>query len=58
MATRTGPPIKKMSAVKPAYNLMVYGNSGVGKTVFAGSYPNSLVLAVQDEPHAALAEHR
>lgn len=46
MATRTGPPIKKMSTVKEAYNLMVYGNSGVGKTVFGGSFPNSLVLAV------------
>ena len=46
MATRTGPPIKKMSSVKPAYNLMVYGNSGVGKTVLAGSHADSLVLAI------------
>lgn len=44
MATK--PPIKKMSAVKEAYNMLVYGNSGVGKTVFAGSHPHSLVLAV------------
>lgn len=44
MATR--PPIKKMSTVKEAYNILVYGNSGVGKTVFAASHPNSLVLAI------------
>lgn len=46
MATRTGPPIKKMSTVKAAYNLMVYGNSGIGKTPWSATEPDSLVLAV------------
>lgn len=46
MATRTGPPIHKMSTIKEAYNLGVYGNSGVGKTPWAATEPDSLVLAV------------
>lgn len=46
MATRSAPPIKKMSSVKAAYNLLVYGNSGVGKTPWSATEPDSLVLAV------------
>lgn len=40
------PPIKSMSTVKSHYNLGVYADSGVGKTVFAASHPGALVLAV------------
>jgi hypothetical protein len=35
-----------MSTVKAAYNLMVYGNSGIGKTPWSATEPDSLVLAI------------
>lgn len=51
MTTRTrrpvgDPPIIDIADAKEYYNVFVYSDPGVGKTVFAGSHPGALVLAV------------
>lgn len=49
MATRTGePPIVDLSDIKSFFNLIVYGDSGVGKTPFSASHPRSLILAADN----------
>jgi hypothetical protein len=56
MATRArqaGPAIESMSADKEFYNLFVFADSGVGKTVLAGSHPKNLILAADTGTIAA-----
>jgi hypothetical protein len=46
MVTRSDAPlIEDMSEEKEHYNILVYADSGVGKTVLAGSHPKALILA-------------
>lgn len=49
MVTRTraqaGPKIESLTSDKEFINLFVYADSGVGKTVLAGSHPRNLILA-------------
>jgi len=40
------PEIEEMSSVKPFGNILVYGDSGVGKTVLAGTAGNGLIIAI------------
>jgi hypothetical protein len=40
------PAIEEMSTVKPHGNFLVYGDSGVGKTVLGGTARNGLIIAI------------
>jgi hypothetical protein len=55
-STSYTPPIEDFDASKEHFNLGVYANSGVGKTVFAASHPRSLLLAV-DRGTISAARH-
>lgn len=41
------PPIIKLEDFTESINMCVYGDSGIGKTVFAGTAPNALFLAIE-----------
>lgn len=48
MAKNSEPPIIEMSEYKESVNLLVYGNSGVGKTPWAATVPGSLIVAADN----------
>jgi hypothetical protein len=45
-APSSTPPIVDIAEAREHYNIMLYSDPGVGKTVFAASHPGALVLAV------------
>lgn len=59
MVTRrqAGPKVESMSEEKEFINLMVYSDSGVGKTVFAGGHPKALILAADTGTISAARQH-
>lgn len=53
MVTRQPPEIIDMEEFDESINMLIYGDSGVGKTVFGGSAPNVLFVATEKGTIAA-----